>query len=366
MRVLTIGGATLDIFFTDDKQHIKRLSRDQESQLLVPEGAKLIMEDAHLASGGGATNAAAAIQQLNINTDVCCTIGTDCIAEWVRDDLCHRSIGCEYLRTTDKEHTAISSIIPSPSGERTIFVYRGANAHFTPDHMPDQHTLSEYDGTYITSLGGKAATHIPDVTQSLHDAGVPLIAHNPGSEELTEYTDRLYEALAHIDILITNAREARELLAYISDDPACVQQLLETPFSKEKSDMPELLTNFDTIQDTCIDIRTYMREIIRRGPHTVVVTNGSEGAYVANNDTLYFGAAPEVNVQCSVGAGDAFGSTFFANRLINASIKQAIARGMENSCNVLQSTDAKTKLQSQSDLADVTTDHIQQYSLHDT
>lgn len=365
MRSLTIGGATLDIFYTAQDNQIQRLSGNHEHHLVVPEGAKLIMDDAHVATGGGATNAAAALQQLGIDTDVCCMIGTDCIAEWVHTDLCNRDIGCDYVRTTDAEHTALSSIIPAPGGNRTIFVYRGANAYLTPDHLPDSDQLAQYDGVYMTSLAKQSAEYASQIAETVQ-RHVPLLAHNPGSEELTEHTPQLCSALTHIDIFIVNAREARDLLAHMSQDPDCVRRILEDTNPRSDNSTPALLTDFETINNTCIDIRTYMREIMRRGPTTVVVTNGSEGVYVAHEDTLYFGPAPDVDVQCSVGAGDAFGSTLYASLLMGTSIETAMARGMHNSCSVLQSTDAKTQLRSQSELSDITSDHIQRYPLTHT
>lgn len=364
MKALTIGGATLDIFYTDASHYdIQRLSGDHDTYLMIPEGAKLIMDQAHMASGGGATNAAAALHKLDIAPDVCCMIGTDCIAEWVRNDLCDRGIGCSYIHTTDAAHTALSSIIPSPTGDRTILVYRGANAHLTPEHLPSDDKLTEYNGVYMTSLAQQSAQYTEHIARTVR-RNAPLLAHNPGSEELKEYTQQLCAALAYIDIFIVNTREARHLLAYMCDDSDCMHRVLAHAEPQSNGDTPELLTYFDTIKDTHIDIRPYMQEIMHRGPTTVVVTNGSEGVYVAHENTLYFGPAPEVDVRCSVGAGDAFGSTFFANRLMNTSIEQAIARGMYNSCGILQSIDAKQNLCTQLDLADVTHQHIRQYTLH--
>ena len=345
MRALTIGGATQDIFFTTQDGNIKRLSRDHQDYLMIPEGAKLIMDDAHLATGGGATNAAAALTMLDIDTDVCCKVGNDTTKQFVINDLKSRGIGCDTIQTTDETQTALSCIIPSPTGDRTIFVYRGANAYFTPDDLPN--AIQQYDGTYITSLAQSSAQYIDTIAQTVHSQ-TKFVAHNPGEEEIEQHPKALQKALSHIDIFILNAHEARAWLRYIYNE---IDNIAVKEKINKTDTTPELLRHFDTINGKDIDIRYYMHAIMHLGPTTVIITNGSEGVYVGHENTVYFGKAPSVDVMCSVGAGDAFGSTFFGYRLLGESITDAIRCGIINSCSVLQTPDAKQGCKLRSELS---------------
>jgi len=361
MKTLTIGGGTLDIFFLQDQQPFKHSMGHHEEYLMVPHGAKVVMDDAHIATGGGATNAAVILATLGITSDTCIKIGNDAIGTFIIEQLQAQDIGRQSIITTNETHSAVSCILPAQSGNRTILVYRGANAYFTPDDLP--HDVESYDGVYMTSLAQQAAQYVAAISQLVRKH-VPLLAHNPGNEELETYTDALCQALSYIDVFILNAREARQLLSRMSQDPDCLRRLCKGPQPQRDDDMPELLTHLETVEDTCLDIRTYMREIMHRGPDTVVVTNGAEGVYVGHKDTLYFGQAPSVDVTCSVGAGDACGSTLFGMLLQGHSAEKALSYAMHNSCHVLQALDANSGAASKEQLAEHETCSISRYKLY--
>jgi sugar/nucleoside kinase (ribokinase family) len=93
-----------------------------------------------------------------------------------------------------------------------------------------------------------------------------------------------------------------------------------------------------------MDVRQYFSEIHQRGPRIIVVTNGAEGVYVATEETIYFHKSIPTDVINTVGAGDAFGSTFFGMLMQGADIQKAIAYGVINSSAALVGPDAQSSL----------------------
>ena len=83
---------------------------------------------------------------------------------------------------------------------------------------------------------------------------------------------------------------------------------------------------------------------MERGPQVVAVTNGAEGVYVAQGDTIYFHPSLPSDVVCTVGAGDAFGSCFVASLLQEKSVPESLIRGSLNAASVITHIGAKMGL----------------------
>ena len=93
-----------------------------------------------------------------------------------------------------------------------------------------------------------------------------------------------------------------------------------------------------------------MKQLTRRGPSLLVVTNGIEGVYVATKDMLYFHPSLHVEPVSSLGAGDAFSSGFIGSLAHKKSLEEAIVCGVINASAVIQSLDAQEGLLSLADM----------------
>jgi sugar/nucleoside kinase (ribokinase family) len=113
---------------------------------------------------------------------------------------------------------------------------------------------------------------------------------------------------------------------------------------------PELLSNPLQHEQYSCSLQDYCKMILSKGPSIVVVTNGAEGVYVATRNTLYFHQSLPVKPVSTLGAGDAFGSTFVASLYHGKSIEEALVSGISNSCSVIQHIGAQTGLLAQKDL----------------
>src|SRR5439155_20813798 len=94
----------------------------------------------------------------------------------------------------------------------------------------------------------------------------------------------------------------------------------------------------------CFTLEQYFQEILKRGPTIAVVTNGADGVYATDGNKIYFHPSLKVNVVSTVGAGDAFGSTFVGQLAQGKPLQDALRAGIINSASVLQYLDTQTGL----------------------
>ena len=125
MKILTIGSAILDIFI--DRGSAKILKYDKKNFLSFQEGLKIDLNSLSFYTGGGATNSAVSFKRLGFSVDSNFKIGKDLFGEFILDKLKKEKIVIKKIFKEEKQNTGTSIIIPSPKGDRTVLVYRGAN-----------------------------------------------------------------------------------------------------------------------------------------------------------------------------------------------------------------------------------------------
>jgi sugar/nucleoside kinase (ribokinase family) len=324
-KIMTIGGATQDIFLQQDVKAQLQLHKDHEDRtfLLLEEGTKIEIARLHYAVGGGAANSAVSFKRQGFRVISFFKIGRDCQGEFILDKLEKESgIDTSHHKISATKHTGSSYILPSASGNRTILAYRGANADLQENDIPLS-TIEEQKYLYITSLSQNSAQLLPTIVARAKQAGC-MVTINPGSSQLKADIESLIKALPQIDIFILNAEEARTLFAGLIHH----KKIASTPFT----------------------IENYLEAVLKLGPKTAIVTNGREGVYVHTDNFFYFCPSVTLPVQNTVGAGDAFGSTFFASIINGYPIEKGIIRGIINSASVIQHQDAQAGLLSQDEL----------------
>ncbi|MFC1843092.1 carbohydrate kinase family protein [Candidatus Dependentiae bacterium] len=346
-KVLTIGGATQDIFIMhEDPQMLRFYSKEHDKEfLLFEEGTKIEIDKLNYYTGGGATNSATSFSRLGFNTSVICKTGHDCQADLVLKKLIQENIDTSYITQSEKLLTGTSIIIPSLTGERTVLAYRGANTDLQKSDMPEN-LIKTMDQLYITSLSGQSSKLLPYITQLAKKHNIP-VATNPGISQLAAGAQELIKSLQYIDIFILNKHEATEL-------------------------MHSLVKSKVKPKEFCFSLEGYFCEILQRGPKIVVVTDGANGVYVAHEDTIYFHPSLPAKVALgktisTLGAGDSFGSCFTACIASGLSIQDSMLRGIVNSSSVISYLDAKTGLLTKNQLEkaaqEISTKHMSQSPL---
>ncbi len=374
MNVITIGGATQDIFLTcQSNDQLTITENNYLSRYLIfnPQNKTEASEINYL-TGGGATNSAAAFKKMNFDVSCLCSLAEDFAGSIIKQELTDLKIATDLIITTDKNTTGTSVIINNPDGDRILITYRGANNELTITKELQQ-KLSSTDILYITALNEAFFDHISQLAQQAKDYK-SLIALNPGKNQLTVASiATLKETFLSTDILIMNFAEAKLLTtALITSDNKYKNKLSSSTqhiacATNMSDEEPYLIDNPIPHENLFFNVRSFFKEVLKLGPSIIVITNGCNGVYVANPSTIYFHPSMKVPVINTVGAGDSFGATFVGTYALTKNIELALKHGIVNSASVLQDIGAKKGLLSQEEqsalVTSLNTSLLQQFSL---
>lgn len=301
--IITIGAGLRDVFLVSDAfVALKSNKFSTGVGECLSLGAKIELESIVLTTGGGASNAAATFGSLGFQTAAMCKVGDDSPGRDVKLDLQRFGVSDRLVRTVHGE-TGYSTLLTMKDGERTVLVYRGVSAKFTPADI-QWDALEQTRWVYLTSLGGNM-TLTNKIIREAHKVGTK-IAWNPGSGELKKGMKAIRPLLPMIDILNMNLEEAR------------------------------LLTDKKTIGNIFKELQTL--ETIR------LITDGTNGSYAWHNGTTVHAGTTGAKALSRTGAGDAFGSGFVAGMLKTNDIGKALQIGTLNAESVIQKHGAKNGL----------------------
>jgi sugar/nucleoside kinase (ribokinase family) len=344
-RILTIGGATKDVFITYKQAQMMNLclQEGRRSFLIFEDGKKVEIEALEYHTGGGATNTAVGFARLGHEVSAFFKIGHDQEGAFVLQSLTTNHVDIRFAIISDDEPTATSFIMPTEEGNRVVLVYRGTNVTLSVNEIPDE-AIQWADVIYITSLSGPAGDLLLPIVQRAKKYH-KMVAVNPGTSQMLVGSSVLCASMSSIDILTLNASEACYCMAaLVQEDRKLQMRMLEKKQYVQPAHMPSLLKEPLMHQGMCFSLYTFFKEVHDRGPEIVIVTNGKEGVYVSYDNHIYFHPSLTVPVVSSLGAGDAFGSGFVGMYTQGFSIQDSIRAGMLNSASVIGHIGAKTGL----------------------
>ena len=297
--IITIGSATRDVYLESRGLEIIKNKQFKTGRgVCVPEGAKVEVENLFFTTGGSALNTAVTFARQNFLVAILCKIGEDFGGEMIEARLKDVGVSDELLITEDEHKTAYSVIVHSPSGERSIFVYRGATSYLTLEEV-DLNFLKNTKWIYVAHLGKNSAELFEPLLKMAKQLKVK-IALNPGSTQL-KMGKKLVPLLNLVDILFLNKEEA--------------SYLTSINFKKEEQ-------VFKKLDDWVEGI--------------VVMTKGPSGVIVSDGKTRWqAGIVKEPKFMDRTGAGDAFGSAFTSIIMRGGSVEQALQLASTNAAAVL-------------------------------
>ncbi|MED7788024.1 carbohydrate kinase family protein [Francisella sp. 19X1-34] len=345
LKALAIGGATLDTIIEYEEMFTMNMQKKDTTQsfMLLEEGAKIEVKEHNSFSGGGATNAAVSFKKQGIDVSFFGKIGKDITGEKIAQELKDFGIDISNIRYSNNYGTATSYVIPTLSGDRTIFAYRGANKDILKDDLPSQ-AIIDSDFIYITSLSKSSAARLPEIVK-LASENNTKVAINPGSSQLSVGESFIKDSMFGIDILVLNYQEAQKLmLSLLSTDDQDIAESkdrLETTHAQDSRDFLNATFRLKDFFKICLDL----------GVRLIMVTDGANGVYAATKDKIYHSESLRIkNVLNTLGAGDAFSSTFCANIYKGNSIEDSMKFALINASHVIQYSDAKSGLQTSENL----------------
>ena len=341
MNVLTIGGAMVDTIVTIESDKIEQIKmRNAESSfLLLEEGQKTEAEQIASSCGGGALNAAVAAARLGHHTAIIGKTGQDDKAETIRNRLRVEGVDVSWLSADDQEPTGASVIISSHDRNAAVFTYRGANTRLRPDDFPPE-AFSGRQLVYIANLSNESADNYPLAVQRAKSAGA-MLAVNPGIRQLTARSDDFWQNIEAIDILCVNRAEAQALMPYIlqhfGDGGAPL-------VAADEAAIPPLAKRGLRSGGYEMTLMKFLGSLRTLGIDVVVLTDGSNGAFIARNSRLHYRAAQHVVAAATTGAGDAFSATFACYLADTDDPARALSAATINAASVVQYIDTQSGL----------------------
>lgn len=306
--VITIGDGTNDIFL---KPHEASLVNSPEcpqkgacdkSLICWDLGEKIIVDSVFYDVGGSACNVAVGLSRLGLKTAIICALGKDMGGERVEKKLAKEKVSREHIKILRDIETSFSVIINYKS-DRTILVYHGLE-DYSRLIIPNSVKTKWF---YTGPLGKNYESVYNKLTSLISEKNISL-AFNPGAIQIRDNSTKLKSLLRISKVLFLNREEA--------------QDLLKIP------KIPEVK-----------DLLIKLKEL---GPEIVVITDGKNGAYAAEQNEYWYIPALKTDVLDSTGAGDAFSAGFLACYINKGNVKDALKWGIINSTSAIEKLGAQT------------------------
>lgn len=291
--VITMGSATLDAFIETDAANILSVcSIDTKREYMsYPYGAKIEIDNFDFQTGGGAVNTATNFSTLGLNASTIVKIGDEVQGQKVISTLEEFGVDLLNIIKSKDYKTGFSIILISFQGDRTVLAHRGANAHLELEDI-NFDAIKNSKWLYLAPLNGNS-TKVLDKVAEFAEANNVNLAINVGSSSIKQGKEYLYKILKTAEVVILNKDEATMLTG-----------IQERPDTKTESFSKELIHP---------DVIKMLNELNMGSGRITIITDGKNGAYAYDSKNYYHCGEFPAKVVSTLGAGDAFSSTFVAS-----------------------------------------------------
>lgn len=291
-KVFTIGSATMDVFVECDKANIVSVcSKDNSADFMsYPYGAKIDMSNFSSNLGGGGVNTAMNFANLGYATSAIFKIGDDIYSAGILDAFKNTSVSLDNIIQDKNLSTGFSIILVSFQGDRTVLANRGANSLITEEDINFE-ALKEADLLYIAPLNGESNKVLEPLVKFAHDNDI-RVCFNAGTTSLKKGFEDIKKILCTSNVVVMNKEEAMMCTG------VNVRPDTKTERYSEEAIHP--------------DIKTMLNKLKVADYQVIVITDGNKGAYAYGGKKYYFCPTYPSPVVSTLGAGDAFASTFCA------------------------------------------------------
>ena len=313
---ITIGSATLDVFVeTPEARIVSVFTQDNKNEFMAyPYGSKVDIDNFAFEIGGGALNTAINFKNLGYKTTTIVKIGDDPMAEAIQAKIASTGIDSHNIVKSMTEKSGLSVILTSFQGDRTVLAHRGTNATLKASEINFE-SIENSRWLYLAPLNGDSTLALDEIAKFAEEKNVDL-AINLGTSSIKKCKDNLNAILKTAEIVLMNREEAQMLTG------------LPIRPNSSKEDFSGFVIHPDII--------TIMDKIKEISGGIVVVTDGKNGVYATDGDKYYrCGEFPAKPVS-TLGAGDAFASTFTAVYAESADISKALKFASVNAASVVE------------------------------
>lgn len=314
--VITIGSATMDVFVEcEDANIVSVYSKNKKSEFMsYPYGAKVEMTDFSSQVGGGGINTACNFANLGYKTSAIFKIGDDIYSKGILESFENKNVDLSHIIQDPKMSTGFSIILVSFQGDRTVLAHRGANGKIKKSDI-DFEAIKNAKLIYIAPLNGDSTKVLDDIVCFAKENDVK-VCFNAGTSSIKRGFNYMKKILENAHIVVMNKEEASMATGIQVRPDTSKEKFSEEPIHP--------------------DIKEMFKKLKVRDYQVIVITDGGNGAYAYNGENYY--ACPVFNspVVSTLGAGDAFASTFCATLAHKGiDIGQALMYASVNSAGVV-------------------------------
>lgn len=287
--MVCIGKAAQDIFLQGEV--FKPLKEKGVFYEHIKLGEKFYVEDAGLAVGGNAANAAVTFARQHLEAHFVSVLGDDPTGQNILQALDNEHINTSAVVVTSGLQSSFSTILLAPTGERTILNYPGT-VHLKAEHLNVDNLQADW--VYVSSV--ESMPLLKKIMQAAHSNGIK-VAFNPASFEL-KHIDECAQLLRYVTLLALNKEEA------------------------------QLFVKGENLKD--------LAKQLAESVSWVLVSDGAKGSVASDGISLVTaGMYENVPVVDRTGAGDAFTSGFVSQIALGKSLEEAVVFASANSTGVV-------------------------------
>jgi ribokinase len=309
--IISIGSAVQDVFVNIPAEMDNAFVRS--NHLCMSLGSKINVEYPLQEVGGGGTNTAVNFSIQGLKSAILSRIANDKGGEAVLSRLRKFHVNTEFLQidSNNKARTGMSIILNVPGQDRTVLVNRGVS-HMLNFEEVNWTRLSLAKWIYIGAFGSRSEEDFDRIYDLANRCGIK-IAFNPGIAQIKKGLEALGKIISVTDLLVMNRTEAA------------------------------ILTNSSKSERVTV----ILQKLKDLGPKVAIITHGRNGVFVADEVGGRFFISPLlVEATCTLGAGDAFASTFAASVIKDGwDIPLGLKRATINAANVVQNPGAQIGLE---------------------
>ncbi|MFQ8626082.1 MAG: carbohydrate kinase family protein [Candidatus Gastranaerophilaceae bacterium] len=255
-----------------------------------PYGAKVEITDFDSKVGGGGVNTAVNFSNLGYNTSAIFKIGDDIYSDGILESFKDKKVDLSNIVQDKKVSTGFSIILVSFQGDRTVLAHRGANAQIKKSDI-NFDAIKNAKLLYIAPMNGDSTKVLDDIANFAGENNV-YVCFNAGSSSIKKGFNYLKKILENANIVVLNKEEA-----------SLATQIQVRPDTRDEKFSDNLIHP---------DVKEMFKKLKVRDYQIIVITDGGKGAYAYDGKDYYYCPVFDGPVVSTLGAGDAFASTFCA------------------------------------------------------